>query len=146
MSGNRINVLIVEDDPGTAKIAKAFCEGLGCEAHLAANGMEALQCYEAHRVDVVLLDLQMPVMGGYETAYELRLVESEQGKTPVPIIAVTGTPTPEAHMRSVAGGMNGCVGKPYSTEMLDALFSMYVEGYAPEEAAAEAAVGRSSAG
>jgi len=135
MYGNKVSVLIVEDDQTTAKIAKALCEGLGCEAYIAANGIEALQFYEEQRVDLVLLDLQMPVMAGYETAYELRRVESECDKAPVPIVAVTGTPTPEAHMRSVSGGMNGCVGKPYSTEMLDALFSLYVEGYASPEMA-----------
>lgn len=124
-----VSVLIVEDDQITAKVAKAICESLGCTAHIARNGMEALQCYDEHRLDLVLLDLQMPVMGGFETAFELRHLEQERGNTPLPIIAVTGTMEQDNHIRSLAAGMNDCVNKPYTVQMVRGLLERYVQGY-----------------
>lgn len=128
-----VSVLIVEDDHITARVAKAICESLGCKAIIARNGMEALRFYEERRLDIVLLDLQMPVMGGFETAYELRHAEMEHGKTPLPIIAVTGTVDPGNHIRSLAAGMNDCVNKPYTVHMVRELLERHVQGYrAPE--------------
>lgn len=138
-----VHVLIVEDDKGTARIAKAICESLGCVASIANNGIEALQLYDECRLDIILLDLQMPGMGGFETAFELRQMEKDLGSTPLPIIAVTGENAGRNHMRSVSGGMNGCVDKPYTTQMVRKLLEQYVAGYrAPDALAGMASVSR----
>lgn len=144
--GRKVAVLIVEDDPTTARVAKAICESLGCDAYVAHDGGEAMACYEDHALDVIFLDLQMPVMGGFETAYELRQAEEDTDAEPLPIIAVTGTVNADNHIRSIAGGMNACVSKPYTTEMVRGLLERYVEGFRPVESSTSPAYAEGAGG
>lgn len=134
-----VKFLIVEDDVSTARVAQALCEAFGCEVQVAHNGVDALRCYERSHADMVLLDLQLPEMGGYETAFELRELEEALQRPPLCIVAVTGTATKEAYLRCITNGMNECLAKPYTSEMIARLLERYCGeesvGATPQEGA-----------
>lgn len=68
----RIKILIVDDDTRNARLLKRFIEAEGFETQCAANGREGLEMYESYRPDLILLDINMPVMDGFEMAAEIR--------------------------------------------------------------------------
>lgn len=123
---NQVKILIVEDDVTTAHVAKALCESFGCQVQVALNAMDALEFYEQWAADMVLLDLQLPEIGGFEAAFELRLTESELERPPLRIVAVTGTAeVQDIYLRCIANGMNDCMAKPYTPEMIESVLGRY---------------------
>lgn len=119
----KITVMIVEDDYTTARVASALCASFGYETHTASNGLEALQLLSEKRFDVIFMDLQMPVMGGFEAAYEIR----QDGSTKdIPIIAVSGSVDNEQQMRSRLMGMDAFMPKPYTLEGVRRMVCEYV--------------------
>lgn len=68
----RIKILIVDDDTRNALLLKRFIEAEGFETQCAANGREGLEIYGSYRPDLILLDINMPVMDGFEMAAEIR--------------------------------------------------------------------------
>lgn len=124
-------VMVVEDDKVTATIADAMLRSLGCDVVLACDGHVALELYQKKAVDLVLLDLQMPLMAGYEVAYEIRQIEIRERLREVPIVAVTGLMGRQVRARCLRAGMNDCLPKPYTMEMLEMLLCRYAEGLFP---------------
>lgn len=130
---NQIKILVVEDDVTTAHVAKALCESFDCQVQVALNAMEALELYEQWAADMVLLDLQLPEIGGFEAAFELRLTEAELERPPLRIIAVTGTAeVQDIYLRCIANGMNDCMAKPYTPEMVESLLERYFGEGSPD--------------
>jgi CheY-like chemotaxis protein len=125
-------ILIVEDDKTTLRLARIICEQLGYDVVTATNGLEALDVCEMHSVSMILMDVQMPMMGGYETAFEIRQREAEQNVEPTAIIAVTGMVTPGSYLHSIQCGMNDCVKKPYTVLMLKELTESYIGSCKPQ--------------
>lgn len=68
----RIKILIVDDDTRNALLLKRFIEAEGFETRCASNGREGLEVYGSYRPDLILLDINMPVMDGFEMAAEIR--------------------------------------------------------------------------
>lgn len=107
------HVLVVEDDEGNRKVLSMFLKGLGLQVSSAANGQEAVATLQAgSTADVVLMDLHMPVMDGYEATTRIRAWEREHDQARHPILAVTadiqdGT---QAHCRDI--GMDDLLPKP----------------------------------
>jgi CheY-like chemotaxis protein len=117
-----LRVLIVEDFAPNQKIARHILQRLGCEVDLAANGVEALELLEKHDYDIVLMDVQMPEMDGYEATRRYREIEVERGGRRVPIIAVTANALPGDREQCLDAGMDDYVAKPIKLETLrDAL-------------------------
>lgn len=114
------HVLIVDDDPGIRDVVTAVLEDAGLMADTAANGREALDRIAAHRPVVVLLDLQMPIMSGWEVLARLR----EAGVT-VPVVFMTAGY--RARTEAERHGADGYVAKPF--ELTDLL--AVVERFAP---------------
>ena len=104
-----VKILVVEDDAFNQKILTKVLNGFGASLVLANNGLEALAALEQDSFDIVLMDLHMPVMDGYEATLAIRnLARYAQ----LPIITISASVTDEAKRRCLATGMNDFVSKP----------------------------------
>ena len=109
------SVLVVDDNMVNQKVAKQMLVKLGYEVSLAGDGVEALRAIDAGDFDLVLMDVQMPVMDGWEATTELR----RRGQT-IPVIAMTAHALEEDRKRCEEVGMDGYVFKPMNIESLNA--------------------------
>ncbi|WP_315968082.1 response regulator [Achromobacter xylosoxidans] len=102
-----LRILVVEDNVINQLILREQLEHLGCAVTLAGNGEEALQRWRGERFDLVLTDLNMPVVNGYELARALR-----EGGYDGPLIGLTSSSAAEIAQRGVAAGMTQVLCKP----------------------------------
>jgi two-component system, sensor histidine kinase and response regulator len=105
------DVLLVEDNAVNQKVATRFLERLGCTVHVAGNGAEAVETFKSRHIDIIFMDLQMPVMDGFTATRHIR--DQEAFRTHVPIVALTGQ-----HERCLSAGMDGFLTKPLDVERL----------------------------
>jgi CheY-like chemotaxis protein len=99
------NVMVVQDDL-TFYIPDLYLD-------LAEQGRAAVEKVHEHRYDLVLMDVQMPELDGYEATRAIRSWEQAQGRPRVPILAMTASVLPEELQRCYAAGMDGHIPKPY---------------------------------
>ena len=104
-----IRILVAEDDTFNQKIIHLMLKKLGANVMLANNGLEALAALEQDRFDVVLMDLHMPSMNGYEATLAIRKIPRY---AQLPVIAFSASVTEEEQRRCLAIGMNDFVTKP----------------------------------
>jgi two-component system sensor histidine kinase/response regulator len=116
---NGLRVLLAEDNAINQQIAVELLEGVGVSIDVANNGLQALKTLLADdgntRYDVVLMDLQMPEMDGYQATARIR---AAPGLAELPIIAMTAHATAEERDRCLAAGMRGHITKPIDPELL----------------------------
>jgi CheY-like chemotaxis protein len=115
-----LRVLLVEDNPVNQKLAQALLKKWNYRAITAANGIEALTLLQKTVVDVVLMDLQMPQMDGYQTTAAIRREELGNGRH-VPIIGLTAHAMRGDRERCLDAGMDGYLSKPIRVEELKRL-------------------------
>ena len=116
----KIRVLLVEDNPTNQLVAMEMLKKFGYRADVADNGEEAVQTLEQVPYDLVLMDIQMPVMDGYEATRRIRKSTS-QART-VPIIAMTANTMQSDREKCIKAGMDDFITKPVSPKDLsDAL-------------------------
>lgn len=108
-----VKVLLVEDYPINIKVATKFLERWKIEIEIAENGLIATEKFERGRYDVILMDIQMPVMDGYTAAEKIRAMDAD-----VPIIALTASATFTNQDRAFIVGMNDYVTKPFNPKEL----------------------------
>jgi signal transduction histidine kinase/ActR/RegA family two-component response regulator len=106
-----IHVLLVEDNMVNQKLARRIMENAGYTVVCAMDGREGVEACAAQHFDLVLMDLQMPHMDGFEATAELRRREAISGGH-LPIIALTANAMPGDRERCLAAGMDGYVSKP----------------------------------
>jgi signal transduction histidine kinase/CheY-like chemotaxis protein len=125
-------VLLVEDNPTNQAIAAAMLRTLGCDATLAASGIEALKCLDQARFDLVFMDCQMPEMDGYAATDEIRRRERDghAGALRLPIIALTGNALKGDRERCLAAGMDDYLAKPYVRAQLTAMIQRWLPQFA----------------
>jgi len=111
-----LRILLTEDNIVNQKVALRMLEKLGYRADLAANGQEALEAVERQPYDVVLMDVQMPVMDGLEASQRLH-ARWEPGKRPR-IVAMTAHAMEEDRERCLAAGMDDYIAKPITLPAL----------------------------
>ena len=102
-------VLLVEDDPVNQQVAQAFLELGGLAVTIAGNGLQAVDLVRERAFDLVLMDMQMPEMGGIEATRCIRLLPQGQG---LPIVAMTAAAMDEDRQACLAAGMDAHIGKP----------------------------------
>ena len=102
-------ILVVDDNPDTVMSLAILLEQSGNEVQTAHDGLEAVAAAETFRPDIVLLDLGLPKLNGYETARRIR--EKPWGKTML-LVAMTGWGQPEARRKSAEAGFNEHLVKP----------------------------------
>lgn len=108
-------VLVVEDDPLARHVAQHLLELAGMVVEVACNGQEGLEAVRARAFDVVLMDIQMPVMRGVEAT---RLIREELGMSSLPVIALTGNVTEKDRQECMAAGASDFLGKPVDAAKL----------------------------
>jgi len=107
-----IRVLLAEDVADNRDIIALFLKDQACQVDMAENGAAAVEMCKGGDYDLVLMDVQMPVMDGYEAAAAIRRFEQDQGREPTPIVALTADAYAEDVARALAAGCNAHVAKP----------------------------------
>lgn len=107
-------ILLVEDNLMNQKLAMAFLQGEGLEIELAENGQVALDLLQQKTFDLVLMDIQMPILDGYEATKKIRA----ELKMSIPIIAMTANAMNGEHERCISLGMDDYITKPFQSESL----------------------------
>ena len=110
-----VNVLLVEDNLVNQMVAQELLAAMGAEVSIAENGKVALEFLTNTAFDVILMDIQMPVMDGLTAARKIRLQDNYQQ---LPIIAMTAHARSEDKTASLAAGMNLHIAKPVSADVL----------------------------
>ncbi len=116
------NILLVDDNIVNQKVALKILEKSGYTAVTAKNGEEALEKLREEKYHLVLMDIQMPVMGGYETTIHIRNFKSEATKNDVPVIAMSASMVESDKEKSYSSGMDDYILKPIkSSEFIQAI-------------------------
>ena len=108
-------ILVVEDDPSTAKMMGMQLHQVGFDVHLEDSGVSALSYAVEHKPDLVVLDVKLPDMNGYEVCKELR---QQTNPWVPPILMLTGMDQPIDQLRGFAHGADAYVTKPYDSDEL----------------------------
>ena len=106
------NVLIVEDFEPNSVVLAGLLDAWGYSYDIARNGMEGVRCAERAAYDVILMDVQMPGMDGFECTRQIREMEIKSGKTRTPIVAVTAHVFDKDRALCLSAGMDGFLPKP----------------------------------
>jgi two-component system, sensor histidine kinase and response regulator len=130
-------VLLVEDNAVNQKVAVRFLERMGCSVRVADNGAEGLRAFGEATYDIVLMDLQMPVMDGLTAAQRIREREDSERRTP--IIALTANAMSGQLERCLAAGMDGFLTKPIEIARLHEALEKFGLGAGLEDAGAACA-------
>jgi signal transduction histidine kinase len=122
----RIRILLVEDNIVNQKLALRFLQKLGCRTDAVANGKEAIKALEMVPYDLVLMDVQMPEMDGYEATKFIRDPQSSVRNHKVPIIAITANAMKGDRERCIAAGMDDYISKPVRSDKLQKLVEKFL--------------------
>jgi len=106
------SVLVVEDSDVNCEVATALLEMMGCKVSVAKSGRAAIDFCRKRRFDIVLLDVQMPEMDGYETAGQLRALMDAGKVDRTPILAFTANALKGVSEKCIAAGMDDYIAKP----------------------------------
>jgi len=123
-----LRILLAEDSRDNVLLIEAYLEGSGYAADVARNGQIAFEKYIAGTYDIVLMDVQMPIMDGYSAARRIRQWESENGAAPVPILALTAHALPEEVRKSFDAGCTAHLTKPIRKATLIAAIEEHTLG------------------
>ena len=112
-----LRVLAADDHPTNRRVIELLLAGVA-EIVSVADGREAVQAFTAHGFDLVLMDMQMPVMDGLQAVREIRAVERSADRPPVPILMLSANVSAEHVAASLDAGADLHVGKPITAERL----------------------------
>lgn len=116
-----LRILVAEDDPINQKVAEGMLRRIACHCDFVETGAEAIAALMRTPYDLVLMDIQMPVMDGVEATRQIRLIDGPLGKTP--IIAMTAHAMQGDREKYIAAGMDDYVSKPIDSDRLIAAVS-----------------------
>jgi signal transduction histidine kinase/CheY-like chemotaxis protein len=114
----QLRVLAAEDNPINQLVLKTLLEQIGITVQFAGDGEEAVAAWRSGRWDVVLMDIQMPVMDGLAATRAIRVLEAAEGRPRTPIIAVTANGVAEQASEYMDAGMDALVPKPIQLKQL----------------------------
>jgi signal transduction histidine kinase/CheY-like chemotaxis protein len=104
-------ILVVEDNPINQKVVRWSLQQMGCKVEVASDGQAAIDFLEKTKVDLLLMDCEMPGMDGFQTTQHIR--RSEDAMSRLPIIALTADATQGAAERCLDAGMDDYLSKPF---------------------------------
>jgi two-component system, sensor histidine kinase len=119
-------ILLVEDNIINQQVAMAMFRMLPCRVEIASNGMEAIDALKKNEYDLVVMDLQMPVMGGIEATREIRKMQNGTLGHTIPIIAMTANATEEDRKNCIKAGMNDFLTKPFLIHSLKEILQKWL--------------------
>jgi CheY-like chemotaxis protein len=114
----RVRVLAAEDNSVNQLVLKTLLHQIGVEPQVVDNGEEAVRAWTDAPWDVILMDMQMPVMDGLAAACAIREAERASGRPRTPIIALTANAMSHQIAQCLAAGMDGHVAKPIEASRL----------------------------
>jgi signal transduction histidine kinase/CheY-like chemotaxis protein len=120
-----IRVLLAEDNPVNALLAKSLLARNGCHVDTVGNGQEAVAALDAAPYDLVLMDMHMPVMDGFQATRAIRAKFGRAAQTP--IIALTAAAMEEDRRACKAAGMNDFITKPLDPDMLSSVLERWTK-------------------
>jgi len=122
MSDKPLHILLAEDHILNQKLAVAYLEGFGLHVDLAENGEEAIHKLKTKHYDLILMDIQMPVLDGYHASKKIR----EDINSTIPIIAMTAHTMPNEKEKCLSFGMNDYLSKPFKEVELFNMVNQYL--------------------
>ncbi len=108
-----VRVLVVEDGPDNQRVIRHFLTAAGAQVNIASDGQEGIEKATQFQYDVILMDLQMPIMGGYEATARLR-----QAGCRIPILALTAAAMKDEREQCLKAGCNDYLTKPFEVNAL----------------------------
>ncbi|MNE22659.1 Sensory/regulatory protein RpfC [compost metagenome] len=132
----RLRILAADDHPTNRRVVELILDGADFELVSVENGVQAVEAYRAQSFDLVLMDMQMPVMDGLTAVREIRLHEAVMGQPRVPVVMLTANALPEHLDKALGAGADRHMAKPFSVEDL---LAMVADLTAKAPQAAEAA-------
>lgn len=121
---NKKRILLVDDNEDNLQVARAFLRDQSYEIVEARNGKEAVKIFDHQIFDIVLMDMNMPVMDGYAATSEMRKKEREEERGFTPVIALSAYAHTEEIQKSLQAGCNSHLTKPYSKKDLINLINL----------------------
>ncbi|MCP3925216.1 MAG: response regulator [Desulfobacterales bacterium] len=121
-----VSILLVEDNPVNQKLAKLMLERAGYAIDVAINGLEAIERVNKKKYNVILMDIQMPGMDGYQTTRQIRQYEDVHSSNRVPIIAVTANALKGDKTKCIDSGMDDYISKPIKREEIFEMIEKWV--------------------
>jgi len=113
-----LRILVADDHPANRKIVELIMGSVGAKVHSVADGAEAVAAFRTATFDLVLMDIQMPVLDGLSAVREIRVWERTEGHSPTPILMLSANALPEHVAAATAAGADGHVSKPVTAERL----------------------------
>lgn len=113
-----LKILAAEDNANNRLVLKMFLEQVGITPTFVENGKLAVEAWQNDNFDVILMDVQMPIMSGPEASFEIRRLEKEMGRTRTPIIALTANAMTHHVQECIRSGMDAHVSKPIRPDLL----------------------------
>ncbi|MEJ2154109.1 MAG: response regulator, partial [Desulfobacteraceae bacterium] len=123
---NNYRILVVDDNSINVKVALKMLNIYGLSASTATNGLEAVQMLSTKPFDLVLMDIQMPVMDGYEATAKIRDPHSSVRVHDIPIIAMTANAMKGDREKCLQAGMEDYISKPIDPHELGLLLDRYL--------------------
>lgn len=117
-----LRVLVAEDNPVNQQIIRRLLERRGCNVSLVEDGQKAVEANATNEFDLVLMDIQMPIMSGYEAAKQIRLAEAH---SKVPIVALTAHAMRGDDTKCFDAGMDDYLSKPIDVKKLNGMLEKY---------------------
>lgn len=118
VQAHAMRILIADDSEDNRRLLGTFLKKTPNALRFATNGQEALDAFKAEDFDLVLMDIQMPVMNGYDATKKIRVHEVENGMEPTPIVALTAFAFDEDARRSLEAGCDEHLTKPIGKQTL----------------------------
>lgn len=112
-----LRILVAEDAPAAQIVLQRLVEAMGHQARCCANGLLAVQSVQNGEVDLVLMDVHMPVMNGLEAAKAIRALPRPLGG--LPIVGLTADGLPDTRAQALSAGMDAFLSKPVNRETLE---------------------------
>jgi CheY-like chemotaxis protein/anti-sigma regulatory factor (Ser/Thr protein kinase) len=123
LAGPNVRILVVEDVSSNRELVAALLESFPWQLDFATGGEEAVRMAAAADYDLILMDVQMPGMDGYEATGKIRLADLARGRRQVPVVAFTAHAMSGAAARSLAAGCDGHLTKPVTrTALVNTIF------------------------
>ena len=122
----RLRVLVAEDNEINQRLVRGIVEKRGHVVTLVNNGQEAVDAYNRSDFDVLLMDVQMPVMDGLSAAATIRSIEATQTRRAVPIVGLTAHASRSDRDRCLSAGMDCHIAKPFKADELVAVIEQLV--------------------
>jgi len=113
LPNRKLKVLLVDDNKINQKIGLGVLKPFKYDVVIAENGLEALEMFKKHKPDLILMDVQMPVMDGFQSTVEIRKYEQENKLKPVMIVALTANAVGDEREKCFNVGMDDFIAKPF---------------------------------